>query len=217
MRLTDPLACACKKAYLSLILIGFAGVCLAQANPETDTPPAPKAPTKPLALAEVGPHWSDLKPEQRQILQPLQNLWPTLEDNRKRKWIAIAKNFPNLSPQAQQIAQDRMRDWAALTPAQRYQARLQFAQSQQLSTDEKVAKWEAYQSLNDEEKNKLSQVKPAWSKGAAMAVRPVAPEKITVTPVAKKEGQEKPPRIETEQVHPLTLLPVKKRTPLVKP
>jgi hypothetical protein len=110
-----------------------------------------------------------------------------------------------------------MRDWAAMTPAQRYQARLQFAQSQQLSTDEKVAKWEAYQSLNDEEKNKLSQAKPAWSKGAAMAVRPVAPEKITVTPVVKKEGQEKPPRIETGQVHPQTLLPVKKRLSIDKP
>ena len=140
-----------------------------------------------------------------------------LEENRKRKWLAIAKNFPNLSAQAQVVAQERMRDWAALTPAQRYQARLHFAQSQQLSTDEKVAKWEAYQSLNEEEKNKLSQSQPAWSKGAAMAVRPVSPEKITVTPVAKKEGQEKPPRIETAEVNPQTLLPIKKRAPIDKP
>jgi hypothetical protein len=88
-----------------------------------------------------------------------------------------------------------------------------------LSTDEKLAKWEAYQSLNEEEKNKLSQGKPAWSKGAAMVARPVAPEKLTTTPVTKKEGQEKSPRIETAQaqVDPLTLLPIKKRPSQDKP
>jgi hypothetical protein len=185
-----------------------------------------QAPTKPVLGAnasaktgnssyEAGPKWAELSPDQQFILQLLQNLWPTLEENRKRKWLAIAKNFPSMTPQTQATAQERMRHWAALTPAQRYQARLHFAQAQQLSTDEKLAKWEAYQSLNDEEKNKLSQGKPAWSKGAARVARPVAPEKLTATPLTKKEGQEKPPRIETAQaqVDPLTLLPIKKRPP----
>jgi hypothetical protein len=170
-------------------------------------------------LHEAGPKWSDLNAEQKNILQPLQNLWPSLEENRKRKWLAIAKNFPTLNPQAQATAQERMRQWAAMTPAQRYQARLHFAQAQQLSNDEKLAKWEAYQALNEDEKNKLSQSKPAWSKGAAMVARPVSPEKLTATPVTKKEGQEKPPRIETAQaqVDPLTLLPIKKRPSSDKP
>lgn len=141
---------------------------------------------------EASPPWAELNAEQKVILQPLQNLWPTLEENRKRKWLAIAKNFPNLSPQAQATAQERMREWAALTPAQRYQARLHFAQAQQWSTDEKLAKWEAYQALNEEEKNKLSQSKPAWSKGAAMVARPIAPEKLTATPVTKKRGKKNP-------------------------
>ena len=45
-----------------------------------------------------------------------------------------------------------------------------------------------------------------------MVARPVAPEKLTATPLSKKEGQVKPPRIETAQaqVDPLTLLPIKK-------
>lgn len=168
---------------------------------------------------EASPLWAELNAEQKVILQPLQNLWPTLEENRKRKWLVIAKNFPHLSPQAQATAQERMREWAALTPAQRYQARLHFAQAQQWSTDEKLAKWEAYQALNEEEKNKLSQSKPAWSKGAAMVARPIAPEKLTATPMTKKEGQEKPPRIETAQaqVDPYTLLPIKKRPSADKP
>jgi hypothetical protein len=199
-------------ACLLAALSGLTSICAAQTKPQSADSVA-----KPPHVSEVGPRWSELNEEQHKILQPLHNLWPTLEENRKRKWLAIARNFPNLSPQAQAVAQDRMRDWAALTPAQRYQARLQFSQSQQLSSDEKIAKWEAYQSLNEEEKNKLPQGKPAWSKGAAMAARPVAPEKITVTPVSTKEGQEKPPRIETAEVNPQTLLPIKKRTPVDKP
>ena len=172
----------------------------AQTSP-APTKPAPGANSSNKSINsfhEAGPKWAELNAEQQLILQPLQNLWSTLEENRKRKWLAIAKNFPTLSPQAQATAQERMRQWAALTPAQRYQARLHFAQAQQLSNDEK---------------NKLSQSKPAWSKGAAMVARPVAPEKLTATPLGKKEGQVKPPRIETAQaqVDPLTLLPIKKR------
>ena len=49
-----------------------------------------------------------------------------------------------------------------------------------------------------------------------MAARPVAADKLTVTPVAK-EGQEKPQRIETAEVNPLTLLPIKKRNTVDKP
>jgi hypothetical protein len=167
--------------------------------------------TPPVVSHEAEPKWAELSPNQQQILQPLQNLWPSLEENRKRKWLAIAKNFPTLNPQAQATAQERMREWAALTPSQRYQARLHFTQSQQLSNDEKLAKWEEYQSLNEEEKHKLNQPKPVLPKGAAMVPRPVSPAKLTTTPVIKKEGQEKPPRIETAEVDPLTLLPIRKR------
>ena len=211
---SDSLFGFCLACLLS-VLPGLVITCVAQGKPEVNTASDPA--TKIQHSTETGPRWSELNEEQHKILHPLQHLWPALEENRKRKWLAIAKNFPNLSPQAQAVAQERMRDWAALTPAQRYQARLQFSQSQQLSTDEKIAKWEAYQSLNEEEKNKLPQGKPAWSKGAAMAARPVSPEKITVTPVSTKEGQEKPPRIETAEVNPQTLLPIKKRNAVLKP
>lgn len=211
---SDSLFAFCLACLLSF-LPSLAPTCMAQAKREGNAASEPFG--KIQHNAESGIRWSELNEEQHKILHPLQHLWPSLEENRKRKWLAIAKNFPNLSPQAQAVAQDRMRDWAALTPAQRYQARLQFSQSQQLSTDEKIAKWEAYQSLNEEEKNKLPQGKPAWSRGAAMASRPVSPEKIAVTPVTTKEGQEKPPRIETAEVNPQTLLPIKKRNAVFKP
>lgn len=208
--------------YKVALATGLLSTGLAFSQADTAPVAAPSStfnPNKAGSFHEASPKWAELNAEQKLILQPLQNLWPTLEENRKRKWLAIAKNFPTLSSQAQATAQERMREWAALTPAQRYQARLHFAQAQQWSTDEKLAKWEAYQALNEEEKNKLSQGKPAWSKGAAMVARPIAPEKLTATPVTKKEGQEKPPRIETAQaqVDPYTLLPIKKRPSSDKP
>ena len=190
-------------------------VCLAGLSPwvmaqTSSTSPAAEVKSKPSPLpTEAGPKWSELNAEQQASLSPLQHLWSGLEENRKRKWLAIAKTFPGLSPQAQATAQERMKEWAALSPTQRSQARLNFAQSQQLSTNEKKAKWEAYQALNDEEKQKLASGKSPLPKGAATAPKPIAPEKLTTTPLLK-EGQSKAPRIETTEVHPRTLLPVRK-------
>ena len=164
-----------------------------------------------LNSLETLPRWAELSEAQQKALLPLKTLWPTLEVNRKRKWLVIAQNFSDLSESSQLLAQERMREWAALTPSQRYQARLHFTKSQQLSNDEKLAKWEEYQSLNEDEKHKLNQPKTVLPKGAAMVPRPVSPAKLTSTPVTKKEGQDKPPRIETAEVDPLTLLPIKKR------
>ena len=195
------------------LLAGFAhaGMALAQSQNSDHGSAASIKSTPPAVSHEAGPKWAELSPSQQHILQPLQNLWSSLEENRKRKWLAIAKNFPTLSSQEQATAQERMREWAALTPSQRYQARLHFTKSQQLSNDEKLAKWEEYQSLNEDEKHKLNQPKTVLPKGAAMVPRPVSPAKLTSTPVTKKEGQDKPPRIETAEVDPLTLLPIKKR------
>lgn len=190
----------------------------AWAQSSNSAPPEYKNTTAPKT-AQAGPQWSDLKPVQQETLKPLEQLWPDLEENRKRKWLAIAKTFPTLSPQAQVTAQERMREWASLTPAQRSQARLNFAQSQQLTADEKLAKWEAYQTLNEEEKQNLLKRKTVLPMGAATAPKPIAPGKLTNTP-SPKIGQDKTPKIEIIEVNPRTLLRVKvskQADPLVKP
>lgn len=195
---------------LLICLWTLCGTFVAQAQTAQSTSATAVQPHKPAQPhLEVGPKWSELKPEQQATLLPLEHLWSGLEENRKRKWLAIAKSFPTLSPQAQETAQQRMREWAALSPAQRSQARLNFAQLQQLDPEEKKAKWEAFQALNDEEKQKLQPIKPVLPKGAATAPKPISPEKLTTTPLPK-EGQVKAPRIETNEVHPRTLLPVRK-------
>lgn len=194
----------------SLILGLVFLLCISVEAETADIKPIPDSKIKmTLRAPEVGPKWFELSPLQQDNLKPLQQLWPSLEENRKRKWLAIAKTFPTLSPQAQATAQERMREWAALSPAQRSQARLNFAQSQQLSSDEKLAKWEAYQALNEEEKQNLLKKKPELPKSAATSPKPIAPEKLTATPTPK-EGQNKAPKIETAEVNPYTLLRVKK-------
>jgi hypothetical protein len=167
--------------------------------------PAERSENK-LNSLETSPRWSELSEAQQKALLPLQNLWSTLEVNRKRKWLVIAQNFYDMSESSQLLAQERMREWAALSPLQRSQARLNFAQTKQLSSDEKLAKWEAYQALNDEEKQKLPSSRLTAPKGAALAVKPISPAKLT-TPPAKKEGQSSAPRIDTGQLNPFTLLP----------
>ncbi len=161
---------------------------------------------KNLNSVDAFPRWTELNQAQQKALLPLQTLWPTLDVNRKRKWLVIAQNFSDMSESSQLLAQERMREWAALSPLQRSQARLNFAETKQLSPDEKLAKWEAFQALNPEEKQKLPSSRMPSPKGAALAVKPMSPAKLTTPPV-KKEGQSSSPRIDTSQLNPFTLLP----------
>ena len=48
-----------------------------------------------------------------------------------------------------------MTEWVALSPNQRSEARLNFAEARKLPPEEKKAKWQAYQALSAEERQKL--------------------------------------------------------------
>lgn len=151
------------------------------------------------------PLWKDLSASQQQALAPLTQLWPTMTEPHKRKWLALSHNFAQLSPDEKTTLQGRMREWAALSPQQRTTARLNFAGAQQVPQEDKRAKWEAYQALSPEAKQKLAaqQAKPLV--GAAPAVKPIAADKLTTPPSA---SDKKPlPRIATNQTAPVTLLP----------
>lgn len=147
--------------------------------------------TAPAKAAVSGQSWAELTPTQQQALLPLASSWNTgMSEAQKRKWLKISKNFPSLSPQEQAVMYSRMKEWASLTPQQRAQARLNFGKtremSKQLTSEEKKTKWQAYQALSAEEKQKLAKAgtKPA---GAATAVKPVAPQKLaTVRPHVNK-------------------------------
>lgn len=152
------------------------------------------------------PLWQELSAAQQQALSPLVQLWPSMTEPHKRKWLAVSQNFAQLSPDERATIQSRMREWAALTAQQRAAARLNFANAQQLLQEDKRAKWEAYLALPDDAKQKLAaqHVKPVI--GAAPAFKPVAAGKITTPPAAS--NTKTLPRIASDQVAPATLLPM---------
>jgi len=47
------------------------------------------------------PTWAELTQVQQQVLAPLAPEWNKLDDQRKRKWLGIAKRYPKMSPEEQ--------------------------------------------------------------------------------------------------------------------
>lgn len=109
-----------------------------------------------------GPVWSGLSSQQREVLAPLQKDWNSLAASRKAKWLEVATHFPLMPAEERQRVQDRMAEWARMTPAERGRARLTFQETKQLSPAEKQQRWEAYQALPDERRRELAErAKPA--------------------------------------------------------
>jgi hypothetical protein len=151
--------------------------------------PAKAAPTNPRGAN--GPVWAELTPTQQQSLKPLQGTWNTLSEAHKRKWLAMSVNYPKMAAPEQARVHSRMTEWAALSAKQRSEARLNFAEVGQHSTDEKQAKWQAYQQLSPEEKQKLAADRPK-AQGAAPVVKPVPPQKLAVVPRVKNDLKQHP-------------------------
>ena len=148
--------------------------------------------------AATGLPWSQLTPVQQQALAPLAPTWDKgMSESQKRKWLEISKNYSGLTPQAQATLNSRMREWAALSPQERAEARLNFGKinetARELTPDEKKAKWEAYQGLTAEEKQRLAATGSPKPAGAATATRPVAPQKLVTVPLRNASKPESMP------------------------
>lgn len=102
------------------------------------------------------PTWARLSPAQKTILQPLGADWDSLDAARRSQWLEVATRFSALPAEEQARAQDRMREWAKLSPAERQQARIGFQGAKKISADERQAKWEAYQALPQEQRQQLA-------------------------------------------------------------
>lgn len=135
--------------------------------------------------------WNELTPAQRQVLQPLQPRWSEIDALRKQKWIDIAARYPKMTTEQQARTTSRMAEWAAMTPAQRNAARLQFEQVKQVPATERQARWDAYKSLPPEQRDALSKqaadrkpvpVKPAKPVGQAQVKSNIVD---TSRPIAK--------------------------------
>ena len=112
----------------------------------------------------------------------------------KRKWLALSRNYSEMSAEDRKTLHSRMIEWAALSNQQRTQARLNFAEVKRIPADERKAKWEQYQALSEEEKRKLAERAPPKPRGAAIPVRPVSSQKLVPVP-AVTPGVQHTPRI----------------------
>ena len=149
----------------------------------------PPAVATPVKLVVSKPVWAELTVQQQTALRPLSPGWDTINEAQKRKWLEISKGYPSLTPEGQSIMHSRMTEWVGLSAQQRAQARLNFAKSKELSDQltpqEKQAKWQTYQALSVEEKQKLAAKASPKPIGAATAVKPVSPQKLAVIPPAQ--------------------------------
>jgi Protein of unknown function (DUF3106) len=166
-----------------LPLLGFAQVAKVDHPASLATA---KSPVTAIKAVTSHPFWPELTPTQQQALAPLASSWNSLSEAQKRKWLNISKNYATLPPEGQTTMHSRMNEWVALSPQQRAQARLNFGKSKELSkeltSEEKKAKWQTYQALSAEEKQKLAAKASPKPAGAATALKPVAPQKLAAVP-----------------------------------
>ena len=132
-----------------------------RAAKSTTAKPAAKPPARPKA--NVRPMWAELNAEQQKILAPLKAEWESLEPERRRKWVGVAKRYPKMTVQGQERVQRRMQVWANLTPDQRRQARETYKQIVK-APPEKRAKlrqqWAEYQALPEREREAVTPQQP---------------------------------------------------------
>lgn len=103
-----------------------------------------------------GPAWSELTPAQQSALSPLKKDWSQIDAPRKQKWLEIAARFPSLPAEERGRIQDRMNEWARMTPDERGRARLQFQEARQISPQQRQERWDAYMALPVEERRALA-------------------------------------------------------------
>ncbi|MFC5548658.1 DUF3106 domain-containing protein [Massilia aerilata] len=122
-----------------------------------DTAPQAGKPGAPAAHKTGDkPLWRALTPPQQLVLHPLQGEWDQMDGVRKQKWLQLANRFASMKPEEQQRVQERMREWARLTPAQRELARETYARARKIAPEQKTASWASYQQLPEEQKKKLA-------------------------------------------------------------
>lgn len=164
-------------------------------------------PAKPSNLtpsATNGATWKQLTPEQRRALAPLASSWSSISEVQKSKWLVLSQNFAKLSEVEQNKLHDRMTDWATLSPQQRTRARLNFAETKDITAEEKEALWQAYQALSSEEKKNLARNAPSGFRGAAAAVKPVPAYKLAAPP--ERPAADPQSGVVTSPVRPRVLL-----------
>lgn len=154
-------------------LIGGVILCLA-----LTTVIAVEPPTTAIIGTPPQPAWNQLSSQQKSTLAPLAKDWDKMENIRRKKWLGIAERYPIMKQDEQQRMQDRMREWANLTPEQRAKVRSSYKDFTQLPPEQKQVvkqKWEAYTNLPPEQQQRIREA------GKSSKLLIPAPDSINAT------------------------------------
>jgi len=113
-----------------------------------DTPPTHRGSLLPL----VQPLWSELTSAQQQVLGPFEQQWNSWSTAEKRGWLQLADRAPQMSDDQRERVDERIREWAKLTPDQRRLARQNYRLAKRLDPDERQAQWERYSEMTPEQR-----------------------------------------------------------------
>ncbi|MBL8343616.1 MAG: DUF3106 domain-containing protein [Rubrivivax sp.] len=144
------------------------------------------------------PAWSSLTPAQQAALAPLKPTWDSNDAPRKKKWVEVAERFPTMPAEERLRVQERMAAWAAMSPTERARARVQFQETRRIGAEERQARWQAYQSLSEEERKRLAQTAKAAQVAQNRAAPAGRPPGAQASPVAAKPVAT-PPRADAKR------------------
>ena len=124
--------------------------------PSAESSASKTSATSSVAPRPARPYWIELTIAQRQALAPLTDDWERLDGQTKKKWVEIANRYPKMKPEEQQHTQERMREWALLTPEQCRVARDSFARVRAMPPEQRAEMLRKYQELPEEKKHELA-------------------------------------------------------------
>ncbi len=109
--------------------------------------------------------WDQLSDSERKVLAPLGAEWDTLRPWQREKMLDIAKDYPSMDAQKQQLVQTRLNSWSRMTPYERENARKRYQQFHSLSDEKKAEvrkKWAEHKKLPEAEREKLRKESIDW-------------------------------------------------------
>ena len=141
------------------------------------------------------PDWSQLTPEQQQILTPLAGDWNNWDDRRRKKWLLTAKRYPKMKPEQQQRLQTQMKDRAKLTPEQRAIARENYKKLAKQPPEKREAVKQKWQEHQQKQAPAKSAPPPPAAPGAppspAASTAPLSPAAPSAPPSPAAPGGDK--------------------------
>lgn len=133
------------------------------------------------------PEWNALPEDAQTILAPLEDDWTNMDALRRKKWLGIAKRYPNMSSEEQARLQRRMQEWSALAPEDRRKAREKYKLLRRTAPEQQSylrQKWQEYDELPLDEKQRYAdQARKRRAQAKARSNNKAKPQQSSLPPM----------------------------------